>query len=206
MIDAITSWVTSLMETLGAPGVGIAIFLESAFPPIPSEVVLPLAGFTASQGSMGLVAAIVWATVGSLLGAYLLYFVGHLVGADRLRKIADWLWLVEAADVDKSMAWFDKYGSPSVFFGRMVPGIRSLISIPAGIDRMGLVKFTLWTTLGSAIWNSILVYLGFTLGENWHTVTDYMEEFSLIIKILLVIAFVALTIWLMRLQRKSSKK
>lgn len=194
------------METLGAPGVGIAIFLESAFPPIPSEVVLPLAGFTASQGSMGLVAAIVWATVGSLLGAYLLYFVGHLVGADRLRKIADWLWLVEAADVDKSMAWFDKYGSPSVFFGRMVPGIRSLISIPAGIDRMGLVKFTLWTTLGSAIWNSILVYLGFTLGENWHTVTDYMEEFSLIIKILLVIAFVALTIWLMRRQRKSSKK
>ena len=194
------------METLGAPGVGIAIFLESAFPPIPSEVVLPLAGFTASQGSMGLVAAIVWATVGSLLGAYLLYFVGHLVGADRLRKIADWLWLVEAADVDKSMAWFDKYGSPSVFFGRMVPGIRSLISIPAGIDRMGLVKCTLWTTLGSAIWNSILVYLGFTLGENWHTVTDYMEEFSLIIKILLVIAFVALTIWLVRRQRKSSKK
>ena len=206
MIDAITSWVTSLMETLGAPGVGIAIFLESAFPPIPSEVVLPLAGFTASQGSMGLVAAIVWATVGSLLGAYLLYFVGHLVGADRLRKIADWLWLVEAADVDKSIAWFDKYGSPSVFFGRMVPGIRSLISIPAGIDRMGLVKFTLWTTLGSAIWNSILVYLGFTLGENWHTVTDYMGEFSLIIKILLVIAFVALTIWLVRRQRKSSKK
>ena len=194
------------METLGAPGVGIAIFLESAFPPIPSEVVLPLAGFTASQGSMGLVAAIVWATVVSLLGAYLLYFVGHLVGADRLRKIADWLWLVEAADVDKSIAWFDKYGSPSVFFGRMVPGIRSLISIPAGIDRMGLVKFTLWTTLGSAIWNSILVYLGFTLGENWHTVTDYMEEFSLIIKILLVIAFVALTIWLVRRQRKSSKK
>lgn len=194
------------METLGAPGVGIAIFLESAFPPIPSEVVLPLAGFTASQGSMGLVDAIVWATVGSLLGAYLLYFVGHLVGADRLRKIADWLWLVEAADVDKSIAWFDKYGSPSVFFGRMVPGIRSLISIPAGIDRMGLVKFTLWTTLGSAIWNSILVYLGFTLGENWHTVTDYMEEFSLIIKILLVIAFVALTIWLVRRQRKSSKK
>ena len=194
------------METLGAPGVGIAIFLESAFPPIPSEVVLPLAGFTASQGSMGLVAAIVWATVGSLLGAYLLYFVGHLVGADRLRKIADWLWLVEAADVDKSIAWFDKYGSPSVFFGRMVPGIRSLISIPAGIDRMGLVVFTLWTTLGSAIWNSILVYLGFTLGENWHTVTDYMEEFSLIIKILLVIAFVALTIWLVRRQRKSSKK
>lgn len=185
---------------------GIAIFLESAFPPIPSEVVLPLAGFTASQGSMGLVAAIVWATVGSLLGAYLLYFVGHLVGTDRLRKIADWLWLVEAADVDKSIAWFDKYGSPSVFFGRMVPGIRSLISIPAGIDRMGLVKFTLWTTLGSAIWNSILVYLGFTLGENWHTVTDYMEEFSLIIKILLVIAFVALTIWLVRRQRKSSKK
>ena len=194
------------METLGAPGVGIAIFLESAFPPIPSEVVLPLAGFTASQGSMGLVAAIVWATVGSLLGAYLLYFVGHLVGADRLRKIADWLWLVEAADVDKSIAWFDKYGSPSVFFGRMVPGIRSLISSPAGIDRRGLVKFTLWTTLGSAIWNSILVYLGFTLGENWHTVTDYMEEFSLIIKILLVIAYVALTIWLVRRQRKSSKK
>ena len=194
------------METLGAPGVGIAIFLESAFPPIPSEVVLPLAGFTASQGSMGLVAAIVWATVGSLLGAYLLYFVGHLVGADRLRNNADWLWLVEAADVDNSIAWFDKYGSPSVFFGRMVPGIRSLISIPAGIDRMGLVKFTLWTTLGSAIWNSILVYLGFTLGENWHTVTDYMEEFSLIIKILLVIAFVALTIWLVRRQRKSSKK
>ncbi len=204
MLDAITTWVTSLMETLGAPGVGIAIFLESAFPPIPSELVLPLAGFTASQGSMSLIAAMVWATTGSLLGAYLLYFVGHAVGAERLRKVADWMWLTEAEDVDKSIAWFDEYGSASVFIGRMVPGIRSLISIPAGIDRMGLVTFTAWTVLGSTIWNILLVYLGFTLGENWHRVTEYMEEFSFIVKIILVVAVVALTVWLVR--RQSKKK
>ena len=133
MIDALINWIISLMDMLGAPGVGLAIFLESVFPPIPSEVVLPLAGFASSHKSMSLIAAIVWATLGSVLGAYLLYWIGAAIGAERLRKVAEWMWLTEPEDVDKSIAWFDKYGSASVFFGRMVPGIRSLISIPAGL-------------------------------------------------------------------------
>ena len=206
MFDSIINWIIHLMEILGAPGVGVAVFLENVFPPIPSEVVLPLAGFTASQGNMNLLAAFLWATAGSVVGAYLLYWLGAVIGANRLRRIADWMWLVEVEDVDKSLHWFDKYGKLSILFGRLIPGVRSLISIPAGIDRMNVLSFGLFTLLGSAVWNALLIYLGFILGENWRQVADVIGQFSTVIKIVIA----ALVIWaiskLIRRQKKRQKQ
>lgn len=197
-MSAIIDWIVSLMDTLGAPGVGIAILLENLFPPIPSEVVLPLGGFTVAQGSLSFIPVFIWATVGSVVGAYMLYGIGAWLGADRLRAIADWMWLVKASDVDKSLAWFDKYGKPSILFGRLIPGIRSLISIPAGLDRMNLLTFGLWTTLGSAVWNFILIFLGFKLGENWEAVTGYIDQYSKVVYAILILILLGFLIFFIR--------
>lgn len=197
-MSAIIDWIVSLMDTLGAPGVGIAILLENLFPPIPSEVVLPLAGFTVAQGSLSFLPVFIWATIGSVVGAYALYGIGAWLGADRLRAIADWMWLVKASDVDKALEWFDRYGKPSILFGRLIPGIRSLISIPAGLDRMNLLTFGLWTTLGSGVWNAILIYLGFVLGDNWESVTGYVDQYSKVVYVLLILLLVWFFVYLLR--------
>ncbi|MCT1450228.1 DedA family protein [Corynebacterium sp. p3-SID1194] len=197
-MSAIIDFIVSLMDTLGAPGVGIAILLENLFPPIPSEVVLPLGGFTVAQGSLNFISVFIWATIGSVVGAYILYGIGAWLGADRLRAIADWMWLVKASDVDKSLAWFDKYGRPSILFGRLIPGIRSLISIPAGLDRMNLLTFGLWTTLGSAVWNFILIFLGFKLGENWEAVTGYIDQYSKVVYVILLVILLGFLIFFIR--------
>ncbi len=206
MLDSIVNWVIHLMELLGAPGVGIAVFLENVFPPIPSEVILPLAGFTASMGKMGLLAAFIWATTGSLTGAYLLYYVGAGVGAERLRRVADWMWLVEPEDVDKALKWFDKYGTWSILFGRLIPGIRSLISIPAGIDRMNPLAFGLYTLAGSAAWNALLIYLGVVLGENWEQVSHAIDQYSTVVYAILVLAILVVLFLLVRRAQKRKKQ
>lgn len=190
-MQGIIDWVIHLMEVVGAPGVGIAILLENLFPPIPSEVVLPLAGFTVSQGSLNFVSVFVWSVVGSVVGAYILYGIGAWLGAERLRRIAHWMWLVRASDVDSSLDFFGRYGKASVLFGRLIPGIRSLISIPAGLNRMNLLTFGLWTTLGSAVWNLLLVTLGFYLGENWHIVEEYVNTYSNVVYVILVLIILA---------------
>lgn len=194
----IIDWVIRIMEVLGAAGVGLAIFLENIFPPIPSELILPLAGFTASQGDFNVWAALAASVIGSLTGAYLLYWVGHAFGAERLRRIADWMWLVDAKDVDDALAWFSKYGTWSVFFGRLIPGVRSLISIPAGIDRMNPLTFGLLTTVGSLIWNSILIWAGVQLGEQWETVTRVFENYSSVVYISVGLIVVAVLVFLIR--------
>ncbi|MHA2788439.1 DedA family protein [Corynebacterium sp. S7] len=201
-MQGIIDWIVSLMELLGAPGVGIAILLENLFPPIPSEVVLPLAGFTVSQGSLNMLSTFLWATAGSVVGAYILYALGAWLGAERLRKIADWMWLVEPQDVTKALNWFDRYGSASVFFGRLIPGVRSLISIPAGIDRMNLFKFGLWTTAGSGIWNAILIYLGYILGDQYTKVEVYVNQYSNVIYVIILVLLVAGFVYLVLRQKK----
>lgn len=197
-MQSIIDWIVNLMEVLGAPGVGIAILLENLFPPIPSEVVLPLAGFTVAQGSLNFLAVFIWSVVGSVVGAYILYGVGAWLGLARLRAIADWMWLVKASDVDAAMNFFNKYGKPSIFFGRLIPGVRSLISIPAGLDRMNLVAFGLWTTLGSGIWNAILIYLGFILGENWEKATGYADTYSNVIYAILALIVLGFLVFFIR--------
>lgn len=204
-MSAIIDWIVSLMDTLGAPGVGIAILLENLFPPIPSEVVLPLGGFTVAQGSLSFAAVFIWATIGSVVGAYILYGVGAWLGAERLRAIADWMWLVKASDVDKSLEWFDRHGRPSILFGRLIPGIRSLISIPAGLDRMNLLTFGVWTTLGSAVWNFILIYLGFTLGDNWESVTNYIDQYSKVAYALIILVMLGFLVYFIRRAAKEKQ-
>ena len=205
MLQNIIDWVISIMEAIGSPGVGLAVFLENVFPPIPSEVILPLAGFTASQGSINVVAAFIWATVGSLTGAYFLYYLGAAIGANRLRKIAAWMWLVKVEDVDNALAWFDKYGKASILIGRVIPGIRSLISIPAGIDRMNPLTFGFYTLLGSSIWNALLIYCGWVLGENWHAVEGVIDQYSKVVYALVALALVAVFIWLLRRARQEKR-
>lgn len=200
-MQGIIDWIVRLMEMLGAPGVGIAIFLENVFPPIPSEVVLPLAGFTVSMGSLSFWPTFLWATAGSVAGAWLLYGIGAAIGAERLRRIADWMWLVEPEDVDKSLNWFDRYGPVSVFIGRFVPGVRSLISIPAGIDRMSPVSFTLWTAIGSSGWNALLIWLGIWLGDSYDLVAKYVGQYSNVVYTLIAIILIGVLFYLLRRQR-----
>ncbi|THJ66307.1 DedA family protein [Arthrobacter echini] len=175
------------METIGAPGAGLAIALENLFPPLPSEVILPLAGFTASRGNFSLVEAIIWTTLGSVVGALALYAIGAWLGRDRMRRLVSKVPLVDLEDVDRVEAWFDRHGYRAVFFGRMLPIFRSLISIPAGIERMPVAKFLLLTTAGSLIWNSIFVLAGFYLGENWGVVEEYAGIFQWIVIIAVVL-------------------
>ncbi|GAA1127858.1 DedA family protein [Arthrobacter flavus] len=181
VLDTISDWAVSMMETIGAPGAGLAIALENLFPPLPSEVILPLAGFTASRGSFTLFEAIFWTTVGSVVGALILYLLGAWLGRDRMRAIVSRVPLVDLEDVDRVEAWFDRHGYKAVFFGRMIPLFRSLVSIPAGIERMSIWIFIGLTTAGSLIWNSIFVLAGFYLGENWHVVEAYADVFQKIV-------------------------
>ncbi|MHA6631359.1 DedA family protein [Pseudonocardia sichuanensis] len=193
-LDGIVGWVVDLMEALGAPGVGLAIALENLFPPLPSEVFLPLAGFAAARGDLSLVAAIVWTTIGSVVGALALYGLGAALGRDRLRAIVDRMPLVDLADLDKGEAWFARHGPKAVFFGRMVPIVRSMISVPAGVERMSIVLFLVLTTAGSLIWNSVFVLAGYFLGENWHIVEGYagiLSKAVLAAAVIAVVVFVA---------------
>jgi membrane protein DedA with SNARE-associated domain len=177
-LTGVAGWAVHLMETLGVVGAAIAIALENVFPPLPSEIILPLAGFTASQGSFGLIEAIVWTTAGSVVGAGMLYLVGALIGRERTRALVGRIPLVSLSDVDRSEAFFNRHGRTAVFVGRMVPVFRSLISIPAGVERMPVGIFLLLTAAGSAIWNTIFVCAGYLLGENWNAVDQYAGIFQ----------------------------
>ncbi|MDT7783916.1 MAG: hypothetical protein QOF58_2335 [Pseudonocardiales bacterium] len=183
-------WITRLMEALGSPGAGLAVALENVFPPVPSEVILPLAGFTAGQGKISLVAAIAWTTAGSVVGALVLYFLGHWLGLERLRRIARRVPFVSESDVDKADSWFDEHGNAAVFIGRMVPVVRSLISIPAGVSGMPLGRFTLYTAAGSLVWNSALILAGYFLGENYELIDRYLGWVSTAVLAALAIAIV----------------
>lgn len=192
VIGAITDWLVSVMETVGGIGVSLAIALESVFPPIPSEVILPLAGFTAARGSFGLVEAIIWATVGSLAGAWALYGIARLVGLERIQWLADRIPGVDRADVAKADRWFTKYGYWSVLIGRVIPVVRSLISIPAGFNKMNFVTFSGWTLLGSVVWNTILICTGYLLGDRWCSILGVLGVFEDIVIVVVVVAIVLL--------------
>ena len=202
--SGIVGWVVRIMEALGAPGAGLAVALENLFPPIPSELILPLAGFTASQGDISLVGAIVWTTLGSVAGALVLYAVGALLGRDRTRAVAARLPLVKTSDVDRSEAWFARHGVKAVFFGRMIPLFRSFISIPAGIERMSLTTFLVFTALGSLIWNTVFVLAGYQLGENWRVVQDYVGVYQRVVVAAVLVAVAVFVV--VRLRRRSGRR
>ncbi len=194
-LNFVAAWAIDLIEWLGLPGVAIAIALENLFPPLPSELILPVAGFAASQGTLGLFAVILWATLGSVVGALALYVIGVWLGRDRVHRLLVKVPLVSVEDVNRTEAWFNKYGKRTVFFGRMIPVFRSLISIPAGVTRMPLWYFIPLTAAGSLIWNTIFVVAGYLLGENWSAVEQYA---GIIQDIVIIAVILAIAIFIVR--------
>ena len=187
-IDGLAGLMIDLMEKLGLVGAAIAVGMDNLFPPIPSEIVLPMAGLAASQGTFSLEGALFATTAGSVIGACILYWLGRLFGRDRAAWVFVKTPLLKLADLEAAETWFAKYGRKAVFFGRMVPIFRSLISLPAGVERMNFGVFFLLTTAGSFIWNSIFVGAGYTLGENWHVIEPYADWFQrLVILAVLVV-------------------
>ncbi|MFC3690045.1 DedA family protein [Aquipuribacter hungaricus] len=190
-LDGVAGWAVGIMETLGGPGAGLVVALENLFPPIPSEIILPLAGFTAAQGSFSLLSAILWTTAGSLVGALVLYELGRVVGRDRVVAVAGRLPLVDTKDIEVAERWFQRHGPKAVFFGRMLPIIRSAISVPAGVERMPVLQFLLYTLAGSAIWNTIFIVAGYQLGERWSEV----EQYATVLQYIVVAVAVLLVGW-----------
>ncbi|MFC9999929.1 DedA family protein [Nocardia sp. NPDC127526] len=200
-LTGIAAWAVELMERLGGLGAGVAIALENLFPPLPSEVILPLAGFTASRGRFSLAEVLFWTTVGSVAGALALYGLGALLGRDRLRGIVARVPLLRVSDMDRAEVWFAKHGDKAVFLGRMIPIFRSVISIPAGVERMGVVRFTLLTTAGSLVWNSVFVLAGYQLGENWSRVERYSDVLQ---KAVILVVVIAAAVFVVRRLRQGS--
>lgn len=188
----LTGMISDLMSSLGEIGVGFLVLLETVFPPIPSEVVLPLAGFLSQQGEMNAILVLVIATLGSYAGALVLYFLGAKLGEERVVRGLSKLPLVDREDFERAAGWFHRHGRSAVFFGRLIPGVRSLISLPAGAEHMPLATFSIFTIAGSAVWNALLVGLGFFLGTQYHLVDQYSQYFDIVI----YVALAALVLWL----------
>lgn len=185
-LTGLVGWIVDVVEALGAVGVGIAVALEVVVPPIPSEVVLPLAGFLAGRGDLGLVAAIVWSTIGSVVGALGAYGLGAALGPARVARAWSRIPLSEPGDLDKANAWFADHQHRAVLIGRFIPVVRSLVSIPAGVARMPLVPFVALTTLGSGIWNAVFVVAGYELGARWRNVGAYSDLLNAVVAVLVL--------------------
>jgi len=183
--------VADIMGSIGLLGVGLVLAIETILPFLPSEVALPMAGFSAERGDFGLVAVIIAATIGSVSGALILYWISRVFGLERTRHVLSKIPLVTARDIDKGVAWFARNDAAAVFFGRMVPAIRSLVSIPAGVEQMSVARFLVFTTAGSLIWNTIWIVAGYQLGNNWEKV----EKYGNYLKYALVLAVVAAIVW-----------
>jgi len=201
----VENWITEFMSEFGYFGVLLLIMLENIFPPIPSEVILTFGGFMTTYSVMTPIGVITAATIGSVVGAMVLYSIGLLVDVKRMEKIVDrWGGFLRLTrkDIRRADAWFDKYGPWTVLFCRLIPLIRSLISIPAGMSGMNFPLFVLLTTIGSLVWNIILVSLGVAVGDNWESIVNYMDVYSNIAYVLLVMSGIAAVIWYIRFRRK----
>ncbi|WP_102026910.1 DedA family protein [Salirhabdus sp. Marseille-P4669] len=201
------NWLLDIMAENGYGGIFVLIALENLFPPIPSEIILTFGGFLTTTSNLSVVGVICVATLGSVVGAILLYLFGALLGLERLERIIE-KWgkylRLKKEDIHKAEGWFQKYGPLAVFFCRFIPLIRSLISIPAGLAKMNFTLFLLLSTLGTLIWNIILVLLGASLGESWDTIVHYMDVYSNVVyAALFLLVLVAFTyLW----KNRSSKK
>ena len=183
----------------------LAMFLENIIPPIPSEIIMPLGGFFVYQEKLNFFILVFWGLFGTILGSLPWYYLGRLVNEKKLSKFLDKRGKyvgITSDDLAKSKRWFDKYGVSLVFWGRLVPGIRTLISVPAGMELMPFRKFLIWTTLGSLIWVAILTYAGFILGENWQIIESYLDQIKYILKPILILILVYFLIkFFMRLSK-----
>jgi membrane protein DedA with SNARE-associated domain len=198
MINQIVFWLTFLVEQLGYIGVSLSMFIESFFVPIPSELIMPFAGFLASQGKMSLILVILLGGISSYLGTLPFYFIGYFgnkIVIDKLLKKYGKYFFISEDDVDRSFDFFKQYGNLFVLFGRIVPIVRSVISLPAGVARMNFMQFSIYTLIGSTVWSAILAILGYTLGSNWSVIGSYVAQYEKIILIIigaLVVGFISL--------------
>ncbi|GAB4440152.1 MAG: DedA family protein [Chloroflexi bacterium OHK40] len=199
LMEQVRFWIQEIMTALGYPGIALIMLVENLFPPIPSELVMPLAGFLIAEGIFSFPGAIFAGTLGSVLGAVVLYYIGMIAGEPLVRpffrRYGKWFLLSEQ-DLDKALDTFTRHGDVMVFTGRVIPLIRSLISLPAGMNRMPLPRFLLLTTLGSAIWTTLLTVAGYILGANWGRVVEFISSYQK-----LVIAALALAVALFVVRR-----
>ena len=204
-----SDWITSIIQACGYAGIVFLMALENIFPPIPSEVIMPLSGYLVSQDKFTLIGVILAGTLGTVLGTLPLYYLGYRLGTERLkewsRRYGRWF-AVSERDIDRGREWFDRYGIWTVFFLRLVPGLRSLISIPAGLDRMSMGSYLLFSSLGSALWCSFLAYLGVLLGNNFEQAKNYIGPVSTVILVVLLLLYIYRVVtWSdQRTQKKSS--
>ena len=191
MLSNLASWVQDVIESLGYLGVALLVIAENVFPPIPSEIVLPFAGFVARRGDGSVVVMVIASTIGSVLGALILYAIAAAIGPERIHsfvvRFGKWFGVKES-DMVRAEAWFDRRSNVAVLVGRCVPLIRSLVSIPAGFRRMRFVPFVMLTAIGSAVWNVALIGAGAALGDQWDRVGDYVGVFQWIVIAALVAA------------------
>ncbi|WP_345961260.1 DedA family protein [Pseudanabaena sp. Chao 1811] len=186
-------WITNTMNSLGYLGIGLLMFLENLFPPIPSELIMPLAGYTATlpNSQIQVLPAIAVGVIGTIVGAIPWYYAGLLLGQQRLQLLAErygkWIG-ISSEDIGKSVRWFQKHGAKAVLLGRLVPGIRTLISIPAGISKMPIIPFFFYSTIGTIGWVSLLTYAGYFLGKNYALVEKYIDLISKIVVVGLLVA------------------
>jgi membrane protein DedA with SNARE-associated domain len=187
-LTGLAGLITDIIAALGPIGVGVLVALETVFPPIPSELILPLSGYLASRGRMSLAAVVIGATLGSLAGALALYWAGAALGQKRLRRLAERTPLVEVDDLERAEGWFDRHGGLAVLIGRVIPVVRSLVSVPAGVERMPLWRFVLYTIIGSGVYNLVLIGLGYVLGSRWQTVEQYSNYLNYAIYAAILVA------------------
>ena len=197
-MNQISDWVLIIMEKFGYLGIVFAMFAENVFPPIPSELIMPAAGFAVARGDLNLIMVIFAGTLGSVLGALPLYYLGRIFNKERLiiftENYGKYVF-VKPEDILSSNEWFNKHGKKAVFFGRMVPGIRSLISIPAGMNQMPMLSFLALTAFGSSIWTTLLTLAGYHFGKNYELIETILAPYS---KIFLLLAVVIIIGWFVK--------
>jgi len=186
ILAAIGGFALSTISLLGYAGIFFLMMLESMVVPVPSEFVMPFAGFLVAQGNFNFILVIVASSLGSITGSLIFYYIGKTGGHTLVEKYGKYV-LVDTEDIKKTEKWFNKRGELTIFIARLIPVVRHLISLIAGIGKMNVKKFTLYTILGATLWNGILTYLGFILGQHWNEVSQYLEELDIIIVILLIV-------------------
>jgi membrane protein DedA with SNARE-associated domain len=201
-LTGLVGFAARAVDAFGEWGVGLFTLVETVFPPIPSEVILPLAGFLTKQGTMSLVLVFFTSTLGAYLGALILYWMGAKLGMERSIRWLSALPLVDREDVEKAAGWFRRHGRPAVFFGRLLPGVRSLISLPAGASGMSLATFSLFTIAGSGLWNGVLIGLGALLGAQYHLVDQYARFLNY--AVYAALAFLLLGLIVRRVRRRKN--
>lgn len=188
LMESVRVLLEHIVLSLGYVGITIVMFIENIFPPIPSEVIIPFSGFLISEGELSFVPTLIATGVGSLLGALFFYYLGVVLGEARTRSLfkryGKFLLLYES-DLDHSLSFFNRHSSAVVFWARFIPGIRSLISIPAGVARMNVKKFLAYTILGTTIWNTALMVAGIYLGQNWEEILVFVDRFDTILYVLI---------------------